>query len=381
MACGLPDAPVRCRRRRYDAGRRRAFYGRCRVCAKALILAVCGGEAPRAFGGARAIGASTAGLHPSIDVSAMSVSACPADSPASFAAAARVSTGARQSFASAIRRRKPRAPAALRRGAGRQRGDRTVVALDEPAGLARPSRTAAARRTGLAEAPQHAVRSGAGRAAARARAHRIQRDQSGARRRLAFRRHAGRFLSRLAESRGGRSASFFAAERAARRNSGMSTAISRRTTACGKCAERTRGNVLARMALVPRTLEARGLDASPPIRKRLAQAGDHASAAILDVILRDEIGHVLIGNRWFRHLCDAAGADPHRHLRAPCRAVSRAETAWAVQLRSAPRRRFRRSGTARAGRRPATAESISKTSFARWLYNRTIIPFWIDAVA
>ena len=76
-------------------------------------------------------------------------------------------------------------------------------------------------------------------------------------------------------------------------------------------AERTRGDVLARMALVPRTLEARGLDASPPIRRRLAQAGDHASAAILDVILRDEIGHVLIGNHWFRHLCSEAGADPH----------------------------------------------------------------------
>ena len=76
-------------------------------------------------------------------------------------------------------------------------------------------------------------------------------------------------------------------------------------------AQRTRADVLARMALVPRTLEARGLDASPPIRKRLAQAGDHASAAILDVILRDEIGHVLIGNRWFRHLCDGEGLDPH----------------------------------------------------------------------
>jgi uncharacterized ferritin-like protein (DUF455 family) len=76
-------------------------------------------------------------------------------------------------------------------------------------------------------------------------------------------------------------------------------------------ARRTRGDVLARMALVPRTLEARGLDASPPIRKRLAQAGDHASAAILDVILRDEIGHVLIGNRWFRHLCDSEALDPH----------------------------------------------------------------------
>ncbi|SAK62917.1 hypothetical protein AWB79_02937 [Caballeronia hypogeia] len=76
-------------------------------------------------------------------------------------------------------------------------------------------------------------------------------------------------------------------------------------------AQRTCDDVLARMALVPRTLEARGLDASPPIRKRLAQAGDHASAAILDVILRDEIGHVLIGNRWFRFLCDAQHLDPH----------------------------------------------------------------------
>lgn len=75
--------------------------------------------------------------------------------------------------------------------------------------------------------------------------------------------------------------------------------------------ERTSGDVLARMALVPRTLEARGLDASPPIRARLVQAGDLDSAAILDVILRDEVGHVLIGNRWFRHLCETRGLDPH----------------------------------------------------------------------
>jgi uncharacterized ferritin-like protein (DUF455 family) len=75
--------------------------------------------------------------------------------------------------------------------------------------------------------------------------------------------------------------------------------------------DRTRGDVLARMALVPRTLEARGLDASPPIRARLQQAGDHTSAAILDVILRDEIGHVLIGNFWFRHLCEQDDLDPH----------------------------------------------------------------------
>jgi uncharacterized ferritin-like protein (DUF455 family) len=74
---------------------------------------------------------------------------------------------------------------------------------------------------------------------------------------------------------------------------------------------RTRDDVLARIALVPRTLEARGLDASPPIRARLVQAGDETSAAILDVILRDEIGHVRIGNDWFRYLCDERGLEPH----------------------------------------------------------------------
>nr|WP_232071129.1 ferritin-like domain-containing protein [Paraburkholderia pallida] len=75
--------------------------------------------------------------------------------------------------------------------------------------------------------------------------------------------------------------------------------------------ERTSDDVLARMALVPRVLEARGLDASPPIRARLKQAGDDESAAILDIILRDEVGHVRIGNHWFRYLCEARGLDPH----------------------------------------------------------------------
>ena len=75
-------------------------------------------------------------------------------------------------------------------------------------------------------------------------------------------------------------------------------------------AMRTKTDVLARMALVPRTLEARGLDAAPPIRARLAQAGDSIAAGILDIILRDEIEHVAIGNRWFRWLCQRAGHDP-----------------------------------------------------------------------
>lgn len=73
---------------------------------------------------------------------------------------------------------------------------------------------------------------------------------------------------------------------------------------------KTRGDVLARMALVPRTLEARGLDASPAVRQRLASVGDRAGAAIVDTILRDEIGHVAIGNRWFHHLCAERQLDP-----------------------------------------------------------------------
>jgi uncharacterized ferritin-like protein (DUF455 family) len=74
--------------------------------------------------------------------------------------------------------------------------------------------------------------------------------------------------------------------------------------------EKTRGDILARMALVPRTLEARGLDAIPPLRAKLAQAGDLAAAQILDIILRDEVGHVEIGNRWYLELCAARGLEP-----------------------------------------------------------------------
>ncbi len=75
-------------------------------------------------------------------------------------------------------------------------------------------------------------------------------------------------------------------------------------------ARKTAGDVLARMALVPRTLEARGLDASPQIRAKLARVGDMASAAVVDRILCDEIGHVAIGNRWFRHVCAERGLTP-----------------------------------------------------------------------
>ena len=75
-------------------------------------------------------------------------------------------------------------------------------------------------------------------------------------------------------------------------------------------AQKTADDMTARMALVPRTLEARGLDATPAVRAKLAQVGDHEASAILDIILRDEVGHVAIGNRWYHWLCARDGKDP-----------------------------------------------------------------------
>ena len=77
--------------------------------------------------------------------------------------------------------------------------------------------------------------------------------------------------------------------------------------------ERTRHDVVARMALVPRMLEARGLDATPPMQAKLARAGDARAVEILSIILRDEVGHVGIGNRWYRWLCEREGLDPLAH--------------------------------------------------------------------
>lgn len=77
-------------------------------------------------------------------------------------------------------------------------------------------------------------------------------------------------------------------------------------------------DVVARMALVPRTLEARGLDATPLIQAKLRRVDTpqaRRAVEILDIILRDEIGHVAIGNRWYRWLCERDGLDPIAHYR------------------------------------------------------------------
>lgn len=72
----------------------------------------------------------------------------------------------------------------------------------------------------------------------------------------------------------------------------------------------TRHDLLARLAIVPLVLEARGLDVTPPMIARLAAVGDPASAAVLQRIHDDEIGHVAIGLRWFAHVATARGLDP-----------------------------------------------------------------------
>jgi uncharacterized ferritin-like protein (DUF455 family) len=117
-------------------------------------------------------------------------------------------------------------------------------------------------------------------------------------------------------------------------------------------AEKTKGDVLARLALVPRTLEARGLDVSPTIRDKLSQAGDHDGAKILDVILNDEIGHVAIGNKWYRFCCAARELDPLV-----------AYEALAVHYRAPlPRGPFNGEARLRAGFEPAELAALERAA-------------------
>jgi uncharacterized ferritin-like protein (DUF455 family) len=105
---------------------------------------------------------------------------------------------------------------------------------------------------------------------------------------------------------------------------------------------RTQDDVVARMALVPRTLEARGLDATPQIQERLRAVGTPMALRavdVLDIILRDEVGHVAIGNHWYRWLCARDDLDPVAHY------------AVLVQRHDAPRLHppFNRAARERAG--------------------------------
>ncbi|HET7300430.1 MAG TPA: ferritin-like domain-containing protein [Oleiagrimonas sp.] len=80
-------------------------------------------------------------------------------------------------------------------------------------------------------------------------------------------------------------------------------------------AEKTATNDTARMALVPRVLEARGLDVTPGMIERFKSAGDAATMAVLEVILREEVAHVEAGTRWFHWCCKRDGLEPEATFR------------------------------------------------------------------
>jgi len=75
-------------------------------------------------------------------------------------------------------------------------------------------------------------------------------------------------------------------------------------------AVQTQNDIVARMALVPRVLEARGLDVTPSIIQRLKSVGDTQAVAILEIIYQDEIGHVLTGSHWFKWQCQQRSLEP-----------------------------------------------------------------------
>lgn len=75
-------------------------------------------------------------------------------------------------------------------------------------------------------------------------------------------------------------------------------------------------DVLVRMALVPRTLEARGLDVTPPMINKLRTIGDKRGVEILKILLHDEVGHVEVGSRWFRHLCAERNLNPFNEFQS-----------------------------------------------------------------
>ena len=105
-------------------------------------------------------------------------------------------------------------------------------------------------------------------------------------------------------------------------------------------ARRTAHSCLERMALVPRVLEARGLDVTPAMIERLTALGDAPTVAILEVILREEVAHVAAGTRWFRHLCNLKDLEPRGTFRDLLRQHGRGFIRGPFNL-DAPRRRFR----------------------------------------
>src|SRR5262249_472996 len=77
-----------------------------------------------------------------------------------------------------------------------------------------------------------------------------------------------------------------------------------------EAAAATADDLLARLAVVPLVLEARGLDVTPEMTTRIERAGDGLSAGILRRIYQDESGHVAVGVKWFVSLCHKRNLEP-----------------------------------------------------------------------
>ena len=72
----------------------------------------------------------------------------------------------------------------------------------------------------------------------------------------------------------------------------------------------TADDLLARLAMVPRCMDARGLDVTPAIIEKFKHQSDHASVNLLSRILKDEVGHVKRGSFWYKFICEQRGLEP-----------------------------------------------------------------------
>ena len=106
-----------------------------------------------------------------------------------------------------------------------------------------------------------------------------------------------------------------------------------------EAAQLTHDSLLPRLALVPMTLEARGIDTTPSLSNRIRQSGDGETAEILDEIYNDEIGHVGIGVKWFEFLCAREGKSP----------ISEYQRQLTERFRGSPKGPFNIAGREKAG--------------------------------
>ncbi len=92
-----------------------------------------------------------------------------------------------------------------------------------------------------------------------------------------------------------------------------------------QAAHDTRNDLVARLAVVPLILEARGLDVTPSLQRKMRDTGDFESADILDIIYNDEKKHVAVGAKWFRFLCHRHGRNPEAAFKQLVRANFRGQ--------------------------------------------------------